>query len=129
MEIEKALINDRLRVSKVSWKFGIPTICNFAVIYPWNLLFSLKVAYFLTFLLSFLFINKTLRLNNLKTRTAMNVVFVICVETIIYLLLCNLHDCTFNVPKWPDKFQKFYSQCCKILKVCLIILGPYTVKG
>ena len=25
MEIEKALINDRLHVSKVSWKFHIPT--------------------------------------------------------------------------------------------------------
>ena len=23
--------------------------------------------------------------------------FVTCVEAIIYLLLCNLHDCTFNV--------------------------------
>ena len=33
MQIEKALINDRLRVSKVSWKFCIPTIYNFAVIY------------------------------------------------------------------------------------------------
>ena len=33
MEIEKALINDRLRISKVSWKFHIPTISNFAVIY------------------------------------------------------------------------------------------------
>ena len=40
MQIEKALINDRLRVSKVSWKFCIPTIYNFAVIYSWNLLFS-----------------------------------------------------------------------------------------
>ena len=48
MQIEQALINDHLRVSKVSWKFRIPTIYNFVVIYPWNLLFSLKVAYFLT---------------------------------------------------------------------------------
>ena len=51
------------------------------------------------FLLSFLFINKTLRLNNLKSRTAMNAkisVFIICVEAIIYLLLYNLHDCTFK---------------------------------
>ena len=38
MEIKKALVNDRLRVSKVPWKLCIPTI-------PWNLLFSLKVAY------------------------------------------------------------------------------------
>ena len=40
MQTEKALINDCSRVSKVSWKFLIPTIYNFAVIYPWNLLFS-----------------------------------------------------------------------------------------
>ena len=40
MQIEKVLINDRLRVSKVSWKFRIPTIYNFAVIYSWNLLSS-----------------------------------------------------------------------------------------
>ena len=51
------------------------------------------------FLLSFLVINKTLWLNNLKTKTAMNakiLVFVISVEAIIYLLLYNLHDCIFN---------------------------------
>ena len=34
VQIEKALINDRLRVSKVSWKFRIPTIHHFTVIYP-----------------------------------------------------------------------------------------------
>ena len=34
MQIEKALINDRLCVSNVSWKFHIPTIYSFAVIYP-----------------------------------------------------------------------------------------------
>ena len=40
MKIEKAMINERLRPSKVSWKFCIPTIYNFAIIYSWNLLFS-----------------------------------------------------------------------------------------
>ena len=40
MQIEKALIDNRLRFSKASWKFRIPTIYNFAVIYPWNLLYS-----------------------------------------------------------------------------------------
>ena len=45
---KKASINDCVRVSKVPWKFCISTICNFAVIYPWNLLISLKVSYFLT---------------------------------------------------------------------------------
>ena len=48
MQNEKALINDRLRVSKVFWKIRIPTIYNFAEIYLWNLLFSRKVVYFLT---------------------------------------------------------------------------------
>ena len=32
IQIEKVLINDCLRVSKVSWKFHISTIFNFAVI-------------------------------------------------------------------------------------------------
>ena len=44
--------------------------------------------------------NKTLRLSNFKARTAMkakNAVFFICVETIMYLLLFNLHDRTFNI--------------------------------
>ena len=40
MQIEKALINDRLRVWKVPWKIRIPIIDNFGVIYPWNLLIS-----------------------------------------------------------------------------------------
>ena len=39
MQIERALINDHLRVPKVSWRFRIPAIYNFAVIYPWNLMF------------------------------------------------------------------------------------------
>ena len=46
-----------------------------------------------------MFINKNLRLNNSKTKTAMNAklsIFVFCVEAIIYWLLLNLHDCTFN---------------------------------
>ena len=49
--------------------------------------------------MSFPFVNKNLRLNILKARTAMNEkisVFVICVETILYLLLYNLHDCNFK---------------------------------
>ena len=40
MQTEKTLINDPLRVSKISWKFRIPIAYNFAVIDPWNLLFS-----------------------------------------------------------------------------------------
>ena len=33
MQIEKALINDGWRLWKVHWKFYIPTIYNFTVIY------------------------------------------------------------------------------------------------
>ena len=47
-QIEKALITDRLPVSKESWKFHIPTIYNFAVTDPWNLLFFKKQPTFLT---------------------------------------------------------------------------------
>ena len=34
MQIEKALINDHLRLSEVFRKFYVPTCYNFAVIYP-----------------------------------------------------------------------------------------------
>ena len=49
--------------------------------------------------MSFLFVNKTLRLNNWKTRTTVSAktsVFVICAEAIIYLLLHNLHGCSLK---------------------------------
>ena len=49
--------------------------------------------------MSLLFINETLRLNNLKTTTVINAkisVFIICVKAVIYLLLYDLHNCTFN---------------------------------
>ena len=98
MQIEKSLINDPLRASKVSWIFQVSAIYNFAVIFPWNLLFLRKKPAFKKFLLFFLFTNKTLPRNNLKFKTTMNSkisVFVISVEAIIYLLLYDLHDCTF----------------------------------
>ena len=50
-------------------------------------------------------INKTLRLNNLRARTAMNgdiSVLVICIEAIIYLLLYNLRGCTFKNLELPS---------------------------
>ena len=55
--------------------------------------------------------NKTLRLNNLKTRADMNAkisVFVSCVEPIIYLLLHNLRECPFNVNKFASKTSGIY---------------------
>ena len=99
MQIEKAPIQDRLCISKASWKFRISTIYSFSIIYPWNLLFFEKVANFLRVSIVFSVYKKTLRLNNLKIITAMNVkiwVFVICVKAIIYLSLYNLYDCTFK---------------------------------
>ena len=59
-----------------------------------------KLPTFQRFPLSFLFVNKILWFNNLKTRTAMEakmLVFVICVEAILYFILYNLHDCTINL--------------------------------
>ena len=101
MQFEKALTNGCLCISKVSWKFRIPTIYNLALTYPWILQFFLKVAYFFTFFIGFsayCFLNKTSRLNNLK-KPGMHAeipVFVFCVEAIIYFLLYNLHGCTFK---------------------------------
>ena len=79
------------------YHFNYPSFCSnlsvkFAIFFKSNLLFN-------SFYCLFLFINKILRLNNLKTRTAMNTkisVFVICVEVIIYLILCNSRDFTLN---------------------------------
>ena len=68
-----------------------------------------------------LFINKTLRLNNVKIRTAINAknsVFVICVEAIIYLLLYNLRDCTF---KFLQEFV-FCFCCINLLQALLYFI-------
>ena len=46
---------------------------------------------FNSFYFLFLFINKTLRLNNLKTKTAMNAK-ISAFEVIIDLILYNMHD-------------------------------------
>ena len=116
MQIEKALINDRLRVTKVSLKFPIPTIYKFEVICAWNVLCSKKVAFFLTVSIVFPVYDKTLRLNNLKIRATMNSkisVFVVCVEAIIYLSLCNLHDCTFKFINLSS--GTIYEICSKLL--------------
>ena len=55
----------------------------------------------------------------LKTRTAMNAkisVFVICVEAIIYLLLYNLHDCTFKIKRINIHFFSKENMAFSILK-------------
>ena len=99
MQIEKALINDRLCVSKASWKFRILTIYNFAIIYPWNLLLKKSSLLFNSFYCFPVYKQNFTGLSNLKTRSAMNTkisVFAICVEAITYLLLYTLHDCIFT---------------------------------
>ena len=84
--------------------------------------------------MSFLFIHKTLRSNNWKTRTAMNTkisAFVICVEVIIYLILHNLNDCwlrylfnpsSANPTKWPNILKQFVG---KLPTNCLSVFGHF----
>ena len=118
MQIEKTQTNDHLRVPKVvpkvSWKFCTPSTYSFAVICPWNLLVSLKSSQFFNdFYCLFLFINKTLQLNKLKTRTAMNAknVFLLFVSKqsyIFYHLICMTAPLTFKkielMEKWEFRF-------------------------
>ena len=40
----------------------------------------------------------------------------------------NINSLIDNVPKWSDTFLKPCSKCCWIFKVCLTILGHYTLK-
>ena len=47
-KLKKHRLMMALHASKVFWKFRIPTSSHFTVIYPRSLLFSYKVAYFLT---------------------------------------------------------------------------------
>ena len=83
--------------------------------------------------MSFLFINKTLRLNNWKTRTVVKMkisVFVICVVAIIYLLLYNLHDCTSNgsfflgILTSQETILNIYKLGCLIVHVGIEINHP-----
>ena len=53
MQIEKALINDPLSISSVSWEVCIPLIYHFEIIYSRNLPFSSKGTYFLTVFIVF----------------------------------------------------------------------------
>ena len=75
MYVEKALINYRLRVSKVSWKFRIPTIYNFAVFTP-EICYFLK-KYFLTVLTA----NILLLTYFLAYFLTVSIVFSVCKES------------------------------------------------
>ena len=66
-------MSDCLRVSKVSWKFRIPFIYNFALYLQYKFAIFLKSRLLLTVSIVFsVYINKTLQLNDLKPTTAMN---------------------------------------------------------
>ena len=74
-----------------------------------------------------LFINKTLPLNNLRNRTAMNAkisMLVICVEAIIYLLLYNMHDCTFKLSNSLRHLFAFFIS--KIDVICVVKIRKNT---
>ena len=96
-------------------------VCHLYVTRMCGFTMNLFLITFVTISIVFLvFINKTLRLNNLihelNTRTTMNVkiwVFVICVEPIIYLLLHNLNDCTFHVALWKCSWMQGTAQAKK----------------
>ena len=97
--------------------FAFQLICNFAVIsLPMKFVSFVKSSLLLTIFVFFLFVNKTLRLNNLKTRTAMNAkisVFVICAEVIIYLLLHHLDDGSFG-----SFVKPFHAFPCSLSERC-----------
>ena len=66
--------------------------------------------------------NKTLWLNNLKTRIAMNAKITllrICVEAIIYWLSYNLHDCTFIAFMSMKSFRRFFINFEQITQLVL----------
>ena len=74
--------------------------------------------------MSFLFINKTLQVNNLKTWTAMNAkisVFAICVKAIIYSLSYNLQGCTFKLTLGGLKWSKINTKFA-LVRCCIVIL-------
>ena len=102
-----------------------------------DLLFTREICHFVTkqlFLLFFLTVNKTLRLNNLKTRSGMNAkvsVLITCVEAIKYLLLYNSHHCNFNhiFHVFPaPKLVNFHIFIASLpLNVTLLLKSPYLI--
>ena len=52
-------------------------------------------------------------------------VFVICVEAIIYLLLYNLHDCTFKIIGMISSRNDFYTYHCIVLIGLISSGNPY----
>ena len=102
---ELSITTDRFNVKKKSWKFRVFIVYGFVVthvqslsFYVWKKLKVLELKWvvdFYSLFIVFLFACKhSLLLNNLKTKKARNAKisgFAIRVETIIFLLLLNLH--------------------------------------
>ena len=107
MQIKKALVNDRLLVSKVSWNFRIPAIYSFALIYPWHLLISEKVAYFLTVSIFFSVYKQNLMFVSLKTIY----VVIITPDTVTWRFIsCKPPVCNFVKKEIPT--QLFSCEFC-----------------
>ena len=53
--------------------------------------------------------------------------FVICVKAIIYLLLCNLHDCTFKIKVSGINSANYFTAIISSIKVKLMKQKPYVV--
>ena len=47
--------------------------------------------------------------------------FFICIEAIVYLLLYNLHDCTFNFIKFETRFNQAIHTVNRLFTLTLMI--------
>ena len=97
MQIEKSRTNDRLRVSKLSWKFRIQTICNFAVIYPfvtfWRSSLLFNSFYCLFWLKTKIYGSITWKLEQPWMRIFQFLLFMLKRSYICYYIICmTLHS-------------------------------------
>ena len=92
-----------MQIETAPWKFCIPSTYYFFSNLPMKFAVFLKSSLvFNSFYCLFFLLTKLYGSIALKTRAAMNAkmsMFIIWVEAITYLLLYNLHDCTFKYNK------------------------------
>ena len=103
MQTKKPLLNWSRTFLKCIWKFYVPTIYSFLVIHVKFVILS-KVTYFLT-VAFFLFLNKFLRLTDLRTYKC--TIFRPCyyLQAIMYSLLCYFYDCLWKGTISLDEYQ------------------------
>ena len=94
MQIKKKLW--LLKCVKCILKFHISTIYNFVAINPWNLLFLLKEAYFLTVFIVFSVCTQTLYQKSYEDKFLRVCIYVKVFKVNVYFLLYNLHECTLK---------------------------------